>query len=133
LAELLSAPSGALARALSEPDLVGAARATVVGTSAARALVVQVSAFDGRENEALARVQRLFERLSSDGVLGAAELEGGLARLRAARRDAALEPRFRLVQLLDPSVAAPVDASAVRRLAATLRPESAVIARARPR
>lgn len=133
LAELLSGAAGPLARAMAEPELVGAARATVLGTSSARALVVQVSAFEGRENEALARVQRLFERLSSDGVLAAAELEAAVGRLRATRRNAALDPRFRLIQLLDPSVAAPVDAAAVRRLAASLRPENAVVARARPR
>ncbi len=133
LAELLSAPSGPLARALAEPDLVGAARATLFGTSSARALIVQVSAFEGRENEAVARVQRLFERLASDGVLAASDVEAALGRLRAARRNAALDPRFRLVQLLDPSVAAPVDSAAVRRLAASLRPENAVVARAKPR
>lgn len=133
LAELLSGPAGPLARALAEPDLVGAARASVLGTSSARALIVQIAAFEGRENEALARVQQLFERLSSDGVLAAGEVDAALGRLRAARRTAALDPRYRLVQLLDPSVAAPVDAAAIRRLAASLRPQVAIVARARPR
>jgi hypothetical protein len=134
LAELLNLPGGALARAVAEPDLVGAARALVFGTSSARALVVQVSAFEGREQEALSRVQKLFERLASGGVLVPAEVEAALARQRAARRLAALDPRYRLVQLLDPSPAAPIDAGALRRLAASLRPEAAVIARsvARP-
>ena len=93
-----------LARTLAEPDLVGAARALVFGTSSARALVVQVSAFDGREHEALSRVQKLFERLSSGGVLTAAEIESAVARQRHVRRLAALDPRYRLVQLLEPAV-----------------------------
>jgi hypothetical protein len=133
LADVLSAAGGPLARAMAEPDLAGAARATVLGSSSARALVVQVSAFEGRENEAVSRIQRLFGRLSSDGVLATAELDAALARFRNARRLAALDPRYRLVQLLDPSVAAPVDAAAVRRLSAALRPEAAVVARAKPR
>ena len=133
LAELLNLPGGALARSVAEPDLVGAARALVFGTSSARALVVQVSAFEGREQEALSRVQKLFERLASGGVLVPAEVEAALARQRAARRLAALDPRYRLVQLLEPTPATPVDAVALRRLAASLRPEAAVIARTAPR
>lgn len=133
LADVLSANGGPLARSMAEPDLVGAARASVLGTSSARALVVQVSAFEGRENEALGRVQRLFERLASDGVLAGAELEAALKRLREQRRLAALDPRYRLVQLLDPSVAAPVDAASVRRFAISLRPDAAVVARAKRR
>jgi hypothetical protein len=134
LAELLNLPGGALARTLADPDLVGAARALVFGTASARALVVQVSAFEGREAEALARVQKLFERLSSGGVLTPAEIDQALARQRSTRRLAALDPRYRLVQLLEPAPAAPVDAAALRRLTATLRPDAAVIARtlARP-
>jgi hypothetical protein len=133
LAELLNLPGGALAGALAEPELVGAARALVFGTSSARALVVQISAFEGRESEALSRVQKLFERLSSGGVLIQAEIDAALGRLRAARRVAALDPRFRLVQLLDASAAQPVDAAALRRLTATLRPEAAVVARSAAR
>jgi hypothetical protein len=133
LADVLSQPGGLLARAMAEPELVGAARANVFGTSVARALVVQISAFDGREAEALGRVQRLFERLGSDGVLAAPELEAALARLLRARRLAALDPRTRLVQLLEPTVAAPVDSTAVRRLASSLRLESALVARSRAR
>jgi hypothetical protein len=129
LAELLNLPGGALARALADPDLVGAARALVFGGSSARAFVVQVSAFDGREQEALSRIQKLFERLSSGGILTSAEIETALGRQRTARRLAALDPRYRLVQLLEPSPAAPVDAAALRRLASNLRPELAVIAR----
>ncbi len=129
LAELLNLPGSALARSVAEPDLVGAARALVFGTSSARVLVVQISAFEGREQEALSRVQKLFERLASGGVLIPAEVEAALGRQRAARRLAALDPRYRLVQLLEPSPSAPVDAAALRRLAAILRPEAAVIAR----
>jgi len=129
LAELLNLPGGALARTLADPDLVGAARALVFGTSSARALVVQVSAFDGREQEALSRIQKLFERLSSGGVLTPAEVDAALNRQRAARRLAALDPRYRLVQMLEPGAPKPIDAGALRRLAATLRPEAAVVAR----
>ena len=129
LAELLNQPGGALARALAEPDLAGAARALVFGTSSARALVVQVSAFEGREQEALSRVQKLFERLASGGGVIQAELDAAIARQRAARRLAALDPRYRLVQLLEPGPAAAVDAAALRRLTAGLRPETAVVAR----
>lgn len=134
LAELLNQPGGALARTLAEPELAGAARALVFGTSSARALVVQVSAFEGREQEALSRVQKLFERLASGGGLIQAELDAALATQRSARRLAALDPRYRLVQLLEPGPAAPVDAAALRRLTASLRPEAAVVARqtARP-
>jgi hypothetical protein len=134
LAELLNLPGGALARALTDPELVGAARALVFGSSSARAFVVQVSAFEGREAEALSRVQKLFERLSSGGILTSAETDAALGRQRTARRLAALDPRYRLVQLLEPGSAAPVDAAALRKLASTLRPELAVIARnaARP-
>jgi hypothetical protein len=61
-------------------------------------------------------------------VLTSAELEAALARQRSQLRVAALDPRYRVVQLLEP--AAPVaDAAAVRRLASSLRPESAIIAR----
>jgi hypothetical protein len=133
LAELLNAPGGVLARTLADPDLVGAARALVFGTSSARALIVQVSAFDGREQEALSRVQKLFERLSSGGAVTAAELESAVARQRASRRLAALDPRYRLVQLLDVGPTPVVDALALRKLASSLRPETAVIARASAR
>jgi hypothetical protein len=133
LAELLNAPGGALARTMADPELVGAARALVFGTSSARALIVQVSAFDGREQEALSRVQKLFERLSSGGAVTAAELESAMARQRASRRLAALDPRYRLVQLLDAGPPPILDASALRRLASSLRPETAVIARANAR
>lgn len=131
LAELLNLPGGALARAMAEPELVGAARALVFGTSSARALVVQLSAFEGRDAEALTRVQKLFERLSSGGVLAAAELDTVLTKAKAARRLAALDPRFRLLQLLEAAPAQAVDAAAVRRLASSLRPETAVLARRR--
>src|SRR5262249_46082655 len=80
LAELLNLPGGALARALAEPDLAGAARALVFGTSSARALVVQVSAFEGREAEAVSRVQKLFERLATGGVLTPADVDAALGR-----------------------------------------------------
>jgi hypothetical protein len=133
LAELLNLPGGALARAVAEPDLVGAARALVFGTSSARALVVQVSAFEGREQEAVSRVLKLFERLASGGVLVPAEIEAALARQRAARRLAALDPRYRLVQLLDSNATTPVDAVGLRRLASSLRPDAAVLARTTPR
>lgn len=129
LTELLNQPGGALARTLAEPDLAGAARALMFGTSSARALVVQVSAFEGREQEALSRVQRLFERLAGGGGLIQAELDAALAKQRSARRLAALDPRYRLVQLLEAAPAAPVDAAALRRLTASLRPEAAVVAR----
>lgn len=133
LVELLNLPGGPLTRALTDPDLVGAARAQLFGTPSARALVVQVSAFSGREQEALSRVQRLFERLASGGVLSASDIEQALARQRSARRLAALDPRFRLLQLLEPGVAASGDAQALRRLVGLLRPETAVIARSAPR
>jgi hypothetical protein len=132
LAELLNLPGGALARAMAEPELVGAARALVLGTSSARALVVQVSALDGREVEAVSRVQRLFERLAAGGVLTAAELESALGRRRHAQRLATLDPRQRLLQLLEPPPAQP-DAAALRRFAALLRPEAAIVARSTPR
>jgi hypothetical protein len=109
--------------------LVGAARALVFGTASARALVVQVSAFEGREQEALTRIQKLFERLSSGAVLTPAEIDAALARQRSARRLAALDPRYRLVQLLEPSPATAVDAAALRRFTSSLRPDAAVIGR----
>jgi hypothetical protein len=96
-------------------------------------LVVQISAFEGREQEALLRVQKLFERLASGGVLVPAEVEAALSRQRTTRRLATLDPRYRLVQLLEPSPTAAIDAVALRRLAASLRPEAAVIARSAPR
>ena len=128
LAELLNAPGGALARTLADPDLVGAARALAFGTNSARALIVQVSAFAGREQEALTRVQKLFERLASGGALTAAELDTAVGRQRTSRRQAALDPRYRLVQLLDAGPPPAVDAAALRKLAASLRPETAVVA-----
>jgi hypothetical protein len=128
LAEVLNLTHGALARALAEPELVGAARALVFGTSSARALVIQISAFAGREAEAVSRVLKLFERLAAGGGLTAAEVEAATARQRTQQRLAALDPRYRLVKLLEP--AAPVsDAAAVRRLAASLRPQAAIVAR----
>jgi hypothetical protein len=130
LVELLNLPGGALARALADPDLVGAARALMFGSASARALVVQVSAFEGREQEAVSRVQKLFERLASGAVLTPTEIEAALARQRTARRLAALDPRYRLIQLLEPApTAATVDAAGLRRLTSTLRPEAAVIGR----
>ena len=128
LAELLNAPGGALARTLADPDLVGAARALVFGTNSARALIVQVSAFAGREQEALTRVQKLFERLASGGGLTAAELDVAVGRQRTSRRLAALDPRYRLVQLLEAGPSSAVDAAALRKLASGLRPETAVVA-----
>jgi len=133
LAELLNLPGGALARTLADPDLVGAARALVFGTSSARALVVQVSAFEGRETEALSRVQKLFERLASGGVLVAAEVEAALGRQRASRRLAALDPRYRLVQLLEAAPTAAVDAPGLKRFAQSLRPDAAIVARSTTR
>jgi hypothetical protein len=132
LTEILNQPGGALERTMSEPDLVGAARARVFGTQAARALIVQVSAFEGREAEAFSRVQKLFERLAAGGVLSAVELEAALSRHATAQRLAALDPRFRLVQLFDP-ISAPPDAAALRRLVSSLRPEAAIVARAAAR
>lgn len=129
LAEILNLPGGALARSLAEPDLVGAARALSFGTSTARALVVQVSAFEGRDAEAVSRIQKLFERLASGGALVSAEVEQVLAKQRNARRLAALDPRYRLLQLLEATPAPAVDAAALRRLAAGLRPETAILAR----
>lgn len=130
LAELLNLPGGALARALAEPELLGAARALVFGGVSARALVVQISAFEGREAEALSRIQKLFERLSSGGVLTSTEIDQALQRLRSARRLAALDPRYRLVRLLDPAPTSPTDAAALRRFTSTLRPDTAVVGRA---
>lgn len=132
LAELLNLPGGALARTMAEPDLVGAARALVFGTSSARAFVVQISAFEGRDVEATTRVQKLLERLAAGGVLTAAELESALAKRRSAQRLSLLDPRHRLLQLLEPMPAAP-DATALRRFAAVLRPESAIVARSAAR
>lgn len=133
LVELLNLPGGALERSLAEPELVGAARATLFGTSSARALVVQVSGFEGREAEATARVQRLFERLAAGGVLTSADLESAVARRRAQHRLAALDPRYRLVQLLEQPAPGPGDAAALKRLVATLRPEAAIVARSSAR
>ncbi|HVY27274.1 MAG TPA: hypothetical protein VHB79_12025 [Polyangiaceae bacterium] len=132
LAEILNLPGGALARALAEPDLVGAARAFSLGTSSARAFVVQVSAFEGRDAEAVSRVQKLFERVASGGALVSADVEQVLGKQRHARRLAALDPRYRLLQLLEAAPAPAVDAAALRRLAASLRPETAILARPAP-
>lgn len=132
LTELLNLPGGVLGRSLAEPELVGAGRASLFGTSAARALVIQISAFEGREAEALARVQKLFERLAAGGVLTSAELEAAAARQQSALGLAALDPRQRLVDLLEPARRA-ADAASLRRLTASLRPEAAIIARALPR
>lgn len=128
LAELLNLPGGALAKTMAEPDLIGAARATVFGTSSARAFVLQVSAFPGREAEAVSRIKKLLERLAAGGVITSGELEAALGKRRAAERAAALDARYRLVQLLEPSPPAP-DAAALRRFAAVLRPDAAVIAK----
>jgi hypothetical protein len=125
----LNLPGGALARTLADPDLVGAARALSFGTSSARALVVQVSAFEGRDAEAVSRIQKLFERLASGGALVSTEVEQVLAKQRTARRLAALDPRYRLLQLLEAAPTTAVDAAALRRLVATLRPETAILAR----
>ncbi len=128
LAELLNLPAGALARAMAEPDLAGAARALTFGTNSARAFVVQVSAFEGREIEALSRMQKLFERLASGGALTTPDLEAALARRRSRQQSAELDARHRLAQLQDPSPPAP-DAAALRRFMALLRPSSAIVAR----
>lgn len=133
LVELLNLAGGALERTLAEPDLVGAGRATLFGTGAARALVIQVSAFEGREAEASSRLQRLFERLASGGVLTSAELESAVARRRAQYAAAALDPRYRLVALLEQPPPGPGDAAALKRLLASLRPEAAIAARGVPR
>jgi hypothetical protein len=129
LAELLNAPGGMLARTLSEPDLVGAARARLFGTTSARALVVQLSAFEGREQEALTRVQTLFARLATGAGPSAPEIEAAVTRLRTSRRLAALDPRYRLLELLEAAPAAAVDPNGVRKLVSTLRPEAAIVAR----
>ena len=131
IVDLLNQAGSPLARALSEPDLVGVARALLVGTSSARALLIHVSAFDGREAEATARVQKLLERVASGGALSSAEVETALARQRAAHRLASLDPRYRLVQLLEPSQG-PADAAVLRRVLGSLRPELSVVAGAAP-
>jgi len=133
LAELLNLPGGALERALSEPDLVGAARALVLGGSRARALVIQLSAFETREAEASSRLERLLERLSSGTLLTSAEVDSAAARTREAYRRAALDPRFRLVELLEGAAPAPPDAAALRRLVLRLRPDAAIVVRTEPR
>ncbi|HEY6078001.1 MAG TPA: hypothetical protein VIW29_04325 [Polyangiaceae bacterium] len=129
LVELLNLPGGALERSMAEPELVGAARATLFGTSSARALVIQVSGFEGREAEASSRVQQLFERLAAGGVLTSADLESAVKRRRAQHRVAALDPRYRLVELLEQPAPGPGDAAALKRLVASLRPEAAIVAR----
>jgi hypothetical protein len=59
LVDVLNQSDGPLAKALAEPELVGAARASLLGTSSARAIVVQLSPFEGRDAEAISRVERL--------------------------------------------------------------------------
>lgn len=130
LGDLLNSPDGALSQALSEPDLVGVARSMLLGTDSARALVVQVSAFEGQDQEALARVQRLFENLARSSALSTSHVDAAMKRQRVRQRLAALDPRYRLVRLLEPDQPAVVDEFALRKLAASLQPESAVVARA---
>lgn len=138
LVELFNAPGGALARALSSPDQVGAARALQFGTESAQALVIQVVGFAGRQAEAMARVQRLIESAQAGGLFSAAEIEAALAKRRKADWLAALDPRFRLGALRAPGAPEdprlkPVDAAALRRLISSLRPDRAVVARSEPR
>jgi hypothetical protein len=130
LVELLNRSGGLLERAMSDPDMLGAARAALLGGNSARALVVQVSAFETREAEALERVHRLFERLASGTLLTAGELEGPLGRLREAHRVAELDPRYRLVELFEDHKPALVNGAALRRLVTSLRPDAAIVAAA---
>ncbi len=128
LAELLNASNGLLARALSDGEVVGAARALPLGTRAARALVIQFRAFDGKEQEALARLKALFERLASGTAIPEPELETALRQSRARHHGAALDPRYRLITLHDGEAPAPADETAFRKLLLALRPESAIFA-----
>jgi hypothetical protein len=133
LVELFNAPGGALSRALSTPDQVGAARALQFGTESAQALVIQVVGFEGRQAEAMARVQKLIDGVQTGGIFSAAELEAALAKRRKADWLAALDPRVRLAAIRDSSTPEdprqrPADAAALRRLMASLRPERAVVA-----
>jgi hypothetical protein len=125
---LLNRRSGWLDRSVRLPGVAVAAEALLVGGTNGGALIVQVSAPEGRTREAVAQVRALFGRLA-DGAVSAEDVQ--LARSDAADEQAAAatDPRHRIISLwLGRGPVAPPDLASLRRFQhQTLAPERHVV------
>ncbi len=95
---LMNRTDGWLAQALQQPGLVSTARARVLGGSGAAALIIEVSALEGKRDEAVAQVRGLLERLR----LGAATSDDAALALRLLEQrnmELGLNPRGRVLEL----------------------------------
>lgn len=95
---LLNRRGGWLEQALAAQGLVSRARARILGGSRAAALVIEVSALEGKGQKAVAQVRGLFERLAQGGAT-ARDLEASSRAYRDERLALELDPRERLVEL----------------------------------
>jgi hypothetical protein len=127
IAELLNAPSGALARALSAAHVSGSAHASVIGGGRVAALVVEVHASDDEARRATLEVRRVLERLSQSPLSGD---ELAAVQHSAERRAlaASLDPRRRIVDLWrGTQPTPPLSPNSVRAFQATLSPAAQVV------
>jgi hypothetical protein len=112
---LLNRRGGWLDRSVRLPGVAVAAEAVLVGGTHGGALIVQVSAPEGRAREAVGQVRALLVRLA-DGAVTADEVQ--LARSGAADEQAAAatDPRHRIISLwLGRGPVAPPDLASLRR------------------
>ncbi|HWZ93041.1 MAG TPA: hypothetical protein VNW92_29485, partial [Polyangiaceae bacterium] len=127
VAELLNAPNGTLARALSASHISAAAHASVIGGGRVAALVVEIHASDDEAKKATLEVRRVLEHLAQS-PLSADEF--ALVQRFAERRALAgsLDPRRRIVDLWRgaqaPAALSPI---ALRAFQATLSPAAQVV------
>ena len=125
--ELLNAPNGALARALSASHISASARASVIGGGRVAALVVEIHASDDEARRATLEVRRVLERFSQS-PLSADELAA--AERSAERRavTASLDPRRRIVDLWRGAPASlALSPSSMRAFLTTLSPTAQVV------
>ncbi|HEY6556063.1 MAG TPA: hypothetical protein VI072_02280 [Polyangiaceae bacterium] len=95
---LLNQPRGWLTQALRVPGLATAARARLLGSAGASALVIEIHALEGRAHEAVAQVRGLLERLAR-GAATEQDLQLAERALQKAELHQHLDPRRRIVEL----------------------------------
>jgi hypothetical protein len=128
---LLNRQGGWLDQALT--DLPAAASARALGGPHAGAIVVQVSATDGQEAAAVARIRGLFDRLATTAVSSneLAHAQRELARTEASER---LDPRRRAIDLWrNAAPRPPLDAQRLLRFHQALRQSGALLVTVLPK
>jgi hypothetical protein len=118
----------ALPRALD--GLVRETSARVLGSARASFLVLHVATADGALDRAVAQARVLMDRASHG--LSEADARAAIASFVTSERDAALDPRHRVVTLWRGAPALATEAE-LRAFAATLKDDALVVAAVRPR